>query len=90
MWAFYPESNQRTLEEMDLVFASDSIWNWDAEKNFARLKAENPDLIRSAHMGHGVVGPETGVVFPPGRADRTAGHDHVDVAENVSTAKTEL
>ncbi len=27
VWALYPESNQRTLEEMDLVFAGDSIWN---------------------------------------------------------------
>ncbi|KUJ07912.1 general substrate transporter [Mollisia scopiformis] len=25
MWAFYPESNQRTLEEMDMLFASDSL-----------------------------------------------------------------
>lgn len=40
VWAFYPESNQRTLEEMDLLFASDSPFNWVAEKNFARLKEE--------------------------------------------------
>jgi hypothetical protein len=33
VWAFYPESNQRTLEEMDLLFASPSWWNWEAEKN---------------------------------------------------------
>lgn len=64
VWALYPESNQRTLEEMDLVFASDSIWNWEAEKNFARLKAENPDLVRAAHKGHGVVDSEAGVVSP--------------------------
>ncbi|KAJ3939223.1 uncharacterized protein N0V96_010669 [Colletotrichum fioriniae] len=61
VWALYPESNQRTLEEMDLVFASDSIWAWEAEKEFAKLKAENPSLVHSAHMGHGVVDPETGV-----------------------------
>lgn len=40
MWAFYPESNQRTLEEMDLLFAADTPWVWDAEKKFAELKAE--------------------------------------------------
>lgn len=40
VWAFYPETNQRTLEEIDLLFASDSIWNWEAEKNFARLHGE--------------------------------------------------
>lgn len=62
VWALYPESNQRTLEEMDLVFACDSIWTWEAEKNFARLKAENPDLVQAAQLGHGVVDPETGLV----------------------------
>ncbi|KAH3918340.1 hypothetical protein HBH56_035170 [Parastagonospora nodorum] len=41
VWALYPETNQRTLEEIDLLFASDSIWNWEAEKNFARLRDEN-------------------------------------------------
>ncbi|KAF9630652.1 hypothetical protein BFW01_g1214 [Lasiodiplodia theobromae] len=40
VWAFYPESNQRTLEEMDLLFAADTPWVWDAEKKFAELKAE--------------------------------------------------
>lgn len=46
---------------MDLVFASDSIWTWDAEKEFARLKAENPALIRAAHRGDGVMNSEAGV-----------------------------
>lgn len=45
-----------TLEEMNLVFASDSIWNWDAEKNFAILKEENPDLVQAARRGSSVVG----------------------------------
>jgi hypothetical protein len=61
VWALYPESNQRTLEEMDLVFASDSIWTWEAEKNFARLKEENPQLVQAARSGHTVVDPEKGV-----------------------------
>ncbi|KAG8428193.1 hypothetical protein J3459_005980 [Metarhizium acridum] len=61
VWALYPESNQRTLEEMDLVFASDSIWTWEAEKNFARLKEENPQLVQAAKSGHGAVDPEKGV-----------------------------
>ena len=38
VWALYPETNQRTLEEIDLLFASDSIWNWEAEKNFKNLR----------------------------------------------------
>ncbi|KAK9479790.1 general substrate transporter [Lipomyces japonicus] len=45
VWALYPETNQRTLEEMDLLFASDSLWVWDAEKEFARLKAEGADHV---------------------------------------------
>lgn len=61
VWALYPETNQRTLEEMDLVFAADSPWVWDAEKNFARLKAENPDLILAASRGNSVVDPEAGI-----------------------------
>ncbi|RWA10654.1 hypothetical protein EKO27_g4459 [Xylaria grammica] len=47
VWALYPETNQRTLEEVDLLFASPSPWVWDAEKTFARLKAEQP-VIRVA------------------------------------------
>ncbi|MCJ1307589.1 hypothetical protein MMC25_001236 [Agyrium rufum] len=61
VWALYPESNQRTLEEMNLLFASDSIWNWDAEKNFARLRDENPELVQAAQRGNSVLDPETGL-----------------------------
>ena len=58
VWAFYPESNQRTLEEMNLVFASDSWWTWDAERNFAKLKDQNPELVQAARRGNSVVDPE--------------------------------
>ena len=51
VWALYPETNQRTLEEMDLLFAADSVWTWNAEKNFARLKQEHPDLVEAARSG---------------------------------------
>jgi MFS family permease len=54
VWALYPESNQRTLEEMDLLFAANTPWVWDAEKNFKRLKAEHPELVHAAHQGLGV------------------------------------
>lgn len=37
---------------MDLLFASDSIWNWDAEENFTRLQIENPELLRAGKSGH--------------------------------------
>ena len=62
VWALYPESNQRTLEEMDLVFACDSPWVWDAEKNFAKLKEENPELVQAAHGGQKVVDVEGGII----------------------------
>jgi hypothetical protein len=62
VWALYPESNQRTLEEMDLVFASDSIWTWEAEKNFAKLKAENPDLIQTGKRTNSVMDAEKGAL----------------------------
>lgn len=51
VWALYPESNQRTLEEMDLLFAAKTPWVWDAEKNFARLKSEHPEIANAAHSG---------------------------------------
>jgi hypothetical protein len=38
VWALYPETNQRTLEEINLLFAADSIWSWEAEKNFKNLQ----------------------------------------------------
>ena len=59
VWALYPETNQRTLEEMNLVFASDSIWNWEAEKTYARLLEEQPGLVQAARRGT-YVDPESG------------------------------
>lgn len=44
VYTLYPESNQRTLEEMDLLFAAPTPWAWDAEKTFARLKQEAPGI----------------------------------------------
>ncbi|KAJ2895781.1 hypothetical protein MKZ38_006174 [Zalerion maritima] len=43
VWALYPESNQRTLEEMDFLFAAPTPWTWDAERTFKRLKAEKEE-----------------------------------------------
>ena len=52
---------------MDLVFASDSIWNWDAERNFAVLKEQNPELVQAAQRGNSVVDPEAGGAVKGGR-----------------------
>ncbi|KAK4544381.1 hypothetical protein LTR36_004272 [Oleoguttula mirabilis] len=61
VWALYPETNQRTLEEIDLLFESDSPWAWAAERDFAKLKEENPDLVYAASRGNSVVDPEAGL-----------------------------
>ncbi|KAF2844657.1 sugar transporter STL1 [Plenodomus tracheiphilus IPT5] len=56
VWALYPETNQRSLEDINLLFASDSIWNWEAEKNFARLREEVGNVegsARSKDVEHG-------------------------------------
>lgn len=66
VWALYPESNQRTLEEMDLLFAADTPWNWDAEKNFKILMEERGGLSKAAQEANEdsvfVNGGEKGVV----------------------------
>jgi len=61
VWALYPESNQRTLEEMDLLFAADQPWNWSAERNYKKLAEENPQLLQAAKRSQSIVDPETGV-----------------------------
>ncbi|KAL4926860.1 putative MFS monosaccharide transporter [Aspergillus undulatus] len=58
VWAFYPESNQRTLEDMDLLFAADTPWVWDAEKTFARLKAENPGYVETVSRKNSILDEE--------------------------------
>jgi hypothetical protein len=78
VWALYPESNQRTLEEMDLLFAADTPWNWDAEKNFKLLKEQNPDLVAAARRGSSVVDAEGGAV---GERRRSAGGSSFKVGE---------
>lgn len=37
---------------MDLLFAADTPWNWDAEATFARLKKDMPQIA------HGVAGAQ--------------------------------
>ncbi|CAL8584397.1 hypothetical protein XPA_010000 [Xanthoria parietina] len=61
VYCLYPESNQRTLEEMNLLFAADSIWNWDAEKNYKLLVEQNPELVQAAGRGVSVVDAEGGI-----------------------------
>ncbi|KAJ5970811.1 uncharacterized protein N7479_000729 [Penicillium vulpinum] len=89
VWALYPESNQRTLEDMDLLFAARTPWTWDAEKTFARLKAENPGMVQSLGRKGSVLDPKTGKPLSVGAAaaiaaskagDNAVGAEHVDHA----------
>ncbi len=80
VYCLYPESNQRTLEEMNLLFAADSIWVWDAERNFQRLVEENPELVQAARRGQGgVVDVETGGVR------KRVGEGSLDVGSEISS-----
>ncbi|KAJ5403627.1 hypothetical protein N7509_003498 [Penicillium cosmopolitanum] len=54
VWAFYPESSQRTLEEIDLLFTSKSPFVWEAESSFAAYLAENPNF-GAARMRNSIV-----------------------------------
>lgn len=87
VWAFYPESNQRTLEEMDLLFASPSWWNWEAEKNFALLKARNPELVQATRRGNSVIDNEIGLKHRNGRGPSLA---HQGNDEDMSESQEEF
>lgn len=40
IYLFYIETANRDLEVMDLLFSSDSVFAWRAERDYAALKAE--------------------------------------------------
>lgn len=64
VYCLYPETNQRTLEEINLVFSSNSIWTWEAERNFEKLKTQGSAGLLPAGGGEGeqpLLDPETGL-----------------------------
>ena len=85
VYCLYPETNQRTLEEINLVFSSDSIWTWEAERNFQQLKAQ--DSAGLLPVGGGgeegeqpLLDPETGLPREsdmPAVLNGTSGSDEV-------------
>jgi len=51
IWALYPESNQRTLEEIDVLFQGKSWWVWDGEKRFREMKESGVGVVGMAGGG---------------------------------------
>lgn len=47
VWALYPESNQRTLEEMDALFSANTPWVWDAERNFKAMQEQDLEISQT-------------------------------------------
>jgi hypothetical protein len=60
VWALYPETSQRTLEEVNILFSAPSPWVWDAEKHFAEFQAGHPSYL-AASRGNSMVDAETGL-----------------------------
>ena len=48
VWALYPETNQRKLEDIEYLFNINSPWNWDAEENYAAHMAVKKSQIDAA------------------------------------------
>lgn len=68
---------------MDLLFAAHTPWVWDAEKKFAELKEQQPDLVQAARRGEHVVDPEAGVLVHPANS-KPEDAVHTESEEHVS------
>lgn len=55
VWAFYPETANRTLEEINFLFSSSSPFVWDAEKAHQKAMEEQPALMLARKVTNGHV-----------------------------------
>ncbi|KAJ9616392.1 hypothetical protein H2200_000110 [Cladophialophora chaetospira] len=55
VYCFYPETSCRTLEEIDLLFASKTPFVWETEKKFQELKLQHSELVHGGpHLAKAV------------------------------------
>jgi hypothetical protein len=47
---------------MDLLFAAETPWAWDAEHNYRKLAGENPQILQATRRIKMVLHPETGLL----------------------------
>jgi sugar porter (SP) family MFS transporter len=52
VYLFYPETANRTLEEIDWLFSADTPWNWDAEKAYAENAARHANFTKAIQHGN--------------------------------------
>jgi hypothetical protein len=49
----FPETANRHLEDLDLLFAGESHLSWRAEKEFAQLKSKEAEHVEDVGAGAG-------------------------------------
>jgi hypothetical protein len=49
VWAFYPETANRTLEEIDDLFSAPMPWSWEAEKALAEARSHHHSYQHGVH-----------------------------------------
>jgi len=59
IYCFFPETAGRTLEQMDFLFASKSLFTWDEEREFAKRMAQFEAEIQKIEVERGVVGEKS-------------------------------
>lgn len=53
VYLLYPETSNRTLEEIDWLFSASTPWNWDAEKAYAEKLAHHANFTKAVHTHSG-------------------------------------
>jgi sugar porter (SP) family MFS transporter len=76
VYLFYPETANRTLEEINWLFSANTPWNWDAEKVYAEKAAQYANFTKAT---------KTGAVVDKEKLDFSAQSDHKESATESDT-----